>query len=410
MKAYHSRKRITRPIFIALAILVIASLGFSILFSACSNEVKPTETTPIKIGYLNPFSGPAAFFGPDILSGIQLALDEVNSQVAGRKIELIQQDNEGTGEKTLTVIKNLVELNKVDILIGIDSTPSILPSWDYLVKNNIPLVIPTCILENQPAPHAAITKYAAPNIFRVRELERQFNYEFAQWLYKNNNARNVMTLALDMPPGYWASEGFQKGITDLGGKVVGELYAPPETMDFAPYLAKIDPKVVDTLWVWHTPSAAVGLVKAFDEYGWKDKVKLVGFDIAPEPVIPQFGDSGVGLLVVDQYFSGVNTPLNDAFVKAYKAKNNNNNPDALAESGYDCMKMVLKALESTKGNTDKQQIVDALSKIASAGFDTPRGKLTFSGNQAYGPFYISKIEKVNGQYVSTVVYSGTMKP
>ena len=399
---------IKKDISLAVAVLTVAILGLSTLFPAFISA-NPAGTGPIKIGYLNPFSGPAAFFGPDIVSGVKLALDEAKWQVAGRKIELIEQDNEGTGEKTITVVKNLVELNKVDVMIGMDSTPSLLPSWDYIVQHGIPLIIATCILENQPAPHAPITKVAAPNVFRLRELERQFNYHFAQWLYKNSGARNVMTLALDMPPGYWASEGFQKGITDLGGKVVGELFAPPQTMDFAPYLAKIDPKVVDTLWVWHTPSAAVGLVKTFDEYGWKNKVRLVGFDIAPEPVVPEFGDSGEGLMVVDQYFSGVDTPANQAFVKSYKAKNGHN-PDALAESGYDCAKMVLKALELTKGDTETKQLVKTLSKVAAAGLDTPRGKITFSGNQAYGPFYISKIVKVGGKYQSAVIYSGMMKP
>lgn len=409
MKAQTSSvPRIKRNISLTGSMLTVAILGLSMLFGAFISS-EPAGAAPIKIGYLNPFSGPAAFFGPDIVSGVKLALDEANWQVAGRKIELIEQDNEGTGEKTITVVKNLVELNKVDALIGMDSTPSLLPSWDYIVQRNIPLIIATCILENQPAPHAPIKKYAAPNVFRVRELERQFNYKFARWLYKNSGTRNVMTIALDMPPGYWASEGFQKGITDLGGKVVGELFAPPQTMDFAPYLAKIDPKAVDTLWVWHTPSAAVGLVKTFDEYGWKDKVRLVGFDIAPEPVVPEFGDSGVGLMVVDQYFSAVNTPVNQAFVKSYKAKNGHN-PDALAESGYDCAKMLLKALELTKGNTEAKQLVNTLSKVAAAGLDTPRGKITFSGNQAYGPFYISKIVKVGGQFQSTVIYSEMMQP
>jgi branched-chain amino acid transport system substrate-binding protein len=409
MKSYFSATRgLRRQVLLALAVLTVAVTVFAMLLSGCSKS-QVSQGTPIKIGYLNPFSGPAAFFGPDILSGVQLALDEVNSEVGGRKIELIQQDNEGTGEKTLSVVKNLVELNKVDVMVGMDSTPSILPSWTYIVQHGVPLVIPTCILENQAAPHASIEKYAAANVFRVREQERQFNYEFAKWLVSNAGAKNVMTLALDMPPGYWASEGFQQGITEMGGKIVGELFAPPETMDFAPYLAKIDPKAVDTLWVWHTPSAAVGLVHAFADYGWKDKVKLVGFDIAPEPVIPEFGDAGVGLMVVDQYFSGIDTPANQAFVKAYSAKNGNN-PDALAETGYDAAKMVILALQKTGGKSDAKTLTDALSQVATAGMDTPRGKLTFKDNQAYGPFFISQIVKAGDGYQSKVVYSGSMQP
>jgi hypothetical protein len=48
--------------------------------------------------------------------------------------------------------------------------------------------------------------------------------------------------------------------------------------------------------------------------------------------------------------------------------------------------------------------------VADAGMDTPRGKLTFKDNQAYGPFFISEIGKSGSNYTSNVVYSGTMQP
>ncbi len=397
-----SIRGIKRQVFIGISVPLILMMGLTLCFAACSSE--PEETGPVKIGYVMPFSGPAAFFGPEVLSGLELALEEADWQAGGRTIEIIQEDNEGDGEKTITKIKKVVELDKVDVIIGIDSPPALLPVWDYIVDQGVPLLIATCILENQPAPHAAIEDHKAPHVFRVRQQERDFNYQFAQWLYKNRGARNVMTLALDMPPGYWASEGFQNGITDLGGTVVDELFAPPQTMDFAPYLAKLDPDVVDTLWVWHTPSAAVGLVKTFDDYGMKDKVVLTGFDIAPEPVVPEFGESGVGLMVVDQYFWDIDTPINKAFVDSYTAKYGHH-PDALGEGGYACGQMLLKALESSGGNSDKDALVEALSKVAADGLELPRGNVTFKDNQVYGPIYISQIQKVGNDYVSRIIYS-----
>jgi branched-chain amino acid transport system substrate-binding protein len=387
----------------ALSVLMILMMGLTVCFTACGTS-EPEATGPIKIGYVMPFSGPAAFFGPEVLSGLELVLEEAGWTGGGRTIEIIQEDNEGDGEKTITKVKKLIELDKVDVLIGIDSPPSLLPVWDYIVAQEVPLLIATCILDNQPAPHAAIEEHRAPHVFRLRQQERHFNYRFAQWLYKNHGARNVMTLALDMPPGYWAAEGFQNGITDLGGTVVDELYAPPQTMDFAPYLAKVNPDAVDTLWVWHTPSAAVGLVKTFDEYGMKGKVLLTGFDIAPEPVVPEFGESGVGLMVVDQYFWDIDTAINKSFVDAYVAKYGHH-PDALGEGGYACGQMLLKALEATGGKTDKETLTDALSDVADEGMTLPRGSITFEDNQAYGPVYVSQIQKTADGYVSRIVHS-----
>ena len=405
-KRVFSREGIKGKSVIGRSAFTAALLMIFVLAVCLSAQAKSESenVSPIKIGYPMPFSGPAAFFGPAILSGLQLAFDEVNREANGRKIEIIQMDNEGSGEKTITVVKKLVELDKVDILVGIDSTPSLLPVWDYIGSQSIPLVIATCILENQPAPHADIVRYAAKNVFRVRQQEREFNYQFAQWLYKTHGTRNVMTIALDMPPGYWVSEGFQMGITDLGGKAVRELFAPPQTMDFAPYLARLNPDEVDTLWVWHTPSAAVGLVKTFDDYGLKQKVRLVGFDIAPAPVVPEFGSSGVGLMVVDQYFSGIENDLNRRFVESY-TKKYNHPPDALGESGYACGQMILKALGKTGGNTERDVMVEGLSKVAAEGLDLPRGKIIFVKNQAYGPMYVSEIKRMGNKLEGVVIHS-----
>ena len=49
----------------------------------------------IKIGMIAPLSGPFAAIGKDMVTGTEVYLDEIGRQAAGRRIELIVEDDEG---------------------------------------------------------------------------------------------------------------------------------------------------------------------------------------------------------------------------------------------------------------------------------------------------------------------------
>ena len=64
---------------------------------------------PIKIGFISPLSGGMAANGKDMLAGIQLYLEETGYEAAGRKIELIVEDDEAVPATSLTKTRKLVE-------------------------------------------------------------------------------------------------------------------------------------------------------------------------------------------------------------------------------------------------------------------------------------------------------------
>jgi len=72
----------------------------------------------IKIGLLAPLSGAFSATGKDMLVGTELYLDEIGRQAAGRKIELIIEDTEGTPAAALTKARKLVEQDRVHVLTG----------------------------------------------------------------------------------------------------------------------------------------------------------------------------------------------------------------------------------------------------------------------------------------------------
>ena len=73
----------------------------------------------IKIGALNPYSGPLALYGTEVTRGYELAADKVNAAggVLGRKIELIRGDVTNA-QQGIATVEQLVNKEKVDMFVG----------------------------------------------------------------------------------------------------------------------------------------------------------------------------------------------------------------------------------------------------------------------------------------------------
>src|SRR6266403_6328477 len=74
---------------------------------------------PIKIGFLSPISGAIAQAGKDMYSGCELFWEENGWQLAGRKLEVILEDNEGLPATALAKARKLVESDHVNMLVGV---------------------------------------------------------------------------------------------------------------------------------------------------------------------------------------------------------------------------------------------------------------------------------------------------
>ena len=73
----------------------------------------------IKIGFISPLSGAIAAAGKDMYSGCDLYWQETGWQAAGRKLEVILEDNEGQPATALTKARKLVENDRVHMLAGV---------------------------------------------------------------------------------------------------------------------------------------------------------------------------------------------------------------------------------------------------------------------------------------------------
>src|ERR1700751_2200004 len=97
--------------------------------------------TPVRIGYLMPFSGTEAQNGKDNQDGFNLYLGSLGNVIGGRMIETLFADTEGKADVALAKAKQFVQVDKVDLLMGISLTPECYAIAPYVREAKIPVAV-----------------------------------------------------------------------------------------------------------------------------------------------------------------------------------------------------------------------------------------------------------------------------
>ena len=172
------RLAITLKSAAAMAALTVASQAFA------------QAKDPLKIGVLMPLTGPLAPIAPEQLKGMNLAIKEFGGEVAGRKIEMIVEDDGSAPAMGLTKARKLVTSNNVDIMAGIVASPVALQVAPYFTSIKMPLVI------SNAGADIITGKSCSPYVFRASFSSAQISAPVGQYLAKSG-VKSIFLLASD---------------------------------------------------------------------------------------------------------------------------------------------------------------------------------------------------------------------
>src|SRR5690606_38833715 len=137
---------------------------------------------PIKIGHIAALSGASAQSGEAITRGLALAIDEINAKggiLGGRKLELVQRDDESNPPKGLIAARELIFKEKVAAIFGGIDTPVGLAIVPLANKEKVPFMAVW-------AAGTGITRNGAkPNyVFRVSAVDVLVDVKLLQYASK----------------------------------------------------------------------------------------------------------------------------------------------------------------------------------------------------------------------------------
>jgi len=338
----------------------------------------------IRIAHIYSKTGALEAYGKQTQTGFMMGLDYATGgtmTVAGRKLVVIEKDDQGKPDLGKSLLAAAYGDDKVDLAVGPTASPvalAMLPVAEEYKK----------VLLVEPAVADSITgdkwnKY----IFRTGRNSSQDAIANAVALDKEGIS--IVTMAQDSAFGRDGVKAFKEALKKA--KLVHEEYLPPATTDFtAGGQRMIDKlkglpgrKVIFIIWAGGNPFKIADM-----------DLKRHGIEIATGgnilPAMTAYKQFP-GMEGAAYYYFGIpKNPVNEAMVsqhyKLFKTP-----PDFFTAGGFSAAMAVVTALKKTNGDTATNTLIKAMEGMS---FDTPKGKMTFrkEDHQAMQSMYHFKIK------------------
>jgi len=374
-------RRIVPLAAVAGATFLTLILSGSPLFAA------PQE--PIRIGVLTFLSGPLKPIGDEITTGIQTAV-KMHGPVLGRPVELFLEDSLVNAQVSVTKATKLVQSNRVAAILGTSTieTLALLPVADRLrvpiITSNSgadPITGDKCsywVFQTNPSPRMSVA--AMEHL-----ITQKPDLKSAKWF----------TLGHDYP---WSRSVAQSVKQVKGVNYVGETYAPVDTTDWAPFIARARAAGATAIAIPVTlGTPLVQFIQQANEFGLTKDAVLVAPIGLPDWLIAKLGPLSThvvsagawgGWRLEDQ------EPTTRKFNEEYFKMHGRVAGMQAIQAGT--ATWLLFTAITKAGSTNADAVVKALETLDIA---TPMGKMRFQpeGRMAEVPLILGRIERLKDQ-------------
>ena len=259
-----------------------SGLSVLLLVSALILPSAAKAADPIRIGMTMALTGGVAPIGKQVLAGLQIWRDDVNAKggLLGRPVQLVFYDDQSNPANVPALYTKLIDVDKVDLLIGPYATNMVAPVIPLLMQSKKTTI---GILAN-----AANSKFHYNQYFSMLPTGPEPQKSFAEGFFQlaavqKPRPKTVAIVAADAEFAQNAADGARQTIKDIGGfQTVMDQKYPPSTTDFAPIMHAVAALNPDILYVAAYPPDSVGIVRAANEINLTPKM---------------FGGTFIGLLV-----------------------------------------------------------------------------------------------------------------
>jgi branched-chain amino acid transport system substrate-binding protein len=383
----------------------------------------PTGLTcaqPIKIGLITDLSGSLASYGEMMVRSFMIGLEyaagapgsagakfdfkvaqQNNFKIENCEIQVFVRDDASTPDTTTTVANELIDVEKVNILVGTVSSAATATLQGIALANKIPLIV-------APAAANDITGVNF-NEYTFRTSRNNYQDAMNECLALTKTYKKFVQIAPDYAFGKGSAAAFRDACTLDGGTFVADdIFAPLTTTDFTPYMDQISQSGAEAYIVTWAGSGFVALIKSAKDQGVTEKMAL-GTTFVNNAVMPALYSNYIGTTAGIIYAYGApKNAINDFLVAKEKA-NYNVVPDLFDADGMNAALMVAATLKKTNGDANGDGLVKAMEGLK---FDGPKGEVDIrpEDHVAIQDMYILTLNNLTDPNANYYTYVDTTRP
>src|ERR1700751_6034532 len=159
------------------------------------------QAAPFKLGLLTVKTGPLAQGGIQMEQGVLTYLKETNYMIGGRKVDLFSADTGGNPAGTKTKAQELVERDKVDVILGPLAAFELYAISDYIREQKMPtlsLAAADDLTQRKPNPY----------LLRASATSSQAMHPMAHYTATELKLKRIYCVVEDFAFGYEQMGGF----------------------------------------------------------------------------------------------------------------------------------------------------------------------------------------------------------
>ena len=318
----------------------------------------------IKIGLQGPLTGGSSPMGVSMRDGAKLAVTEINAKggLLGRKIEMIERDDEAKNERGVQIAQELINKEKVVATIGYINSGVALASQRFYQEAKIPVM-------NNVATATAITKQFADQpenyVFRNSANDTIQSAMIVQELVDRRKFTKVAILADSTNYGQLGREDLEKALAAKGITAVAVEKYNIKDVDMTPQLLKSKEAGAQVVITYGIGPELAQIANGMIKLGWK--VPMMGsWTLSMGNFIDNAGANSVGATMPQTFIQEPNTPKRKSFIEAYQKayKVTRISSPVSAAQGYDSVYLLAAAIKQA-GSTDGPKVLAALEDLKS---------------------------------------------
>ncbi|MEZ4861264.1 MAG: ABC transporter substrate-binding protein [Caldilineaceae bacterium] len=213
--------------------VVLMGLMLALFVAACQPVQAPAagESGPqtYVLGVAQPFTGPLGSFGTDFGKAIELAVEQMNTELAAAgspvSFQIASADTEGTPDGAAKAVQTVVQSSGAKVVVGPLTTSEILGAKQFADDNDIVLVA--------PASSGMAGAIPGDNIFRLMNPPDTFGGAAFLKIFAARGYENLVVLQVDDVFGNGMTEIVDSGFKANGGQEVAVIKYAPDPPDLS---------------------------------------------------------------------------------------------------------------------------------------------------------------------------------
>lgn len=309
----------------------------------------------IVVGAVFPMTGAIATYGQESVNGINLALKTLNEKgIKGKKIKLVVQDNKGEPMESAAAVRKLIEIDKVNAILGSVASSNTLAGAPIAQQAGVPLMTPASTNETVTQTGEYISRSCFTDAFQ--------GVVMAKFAFEGLNKKSAVII-VDNNSDY--SRGlasvFRAKFTEMGGKILSNdndlTYSQKDT-DFRSLLQKVKRMKPEAIFLPGYYTEVGLMIKQAREMGINQP--FLGGDGWDSPKLQELAGEAINGNYISSHFSAEDSdPRVQQFVSEYEAAYGQK-PGAMAALGYDGI-MVLADAFLRASSLSRSDIKDAIN-------------------------------------------------